>query len=129
MDEAVGASPVNGFVGRVPVIRNLVRLLAGIRAVTSIAETCVKLATSSEAVHQDILRESRPYKSRQGFAYYRFNVERGMESIGLEEWKKMHEIAECTARYMDEEEGREKRNNCARDLIRPPDPKCKFAFS
>lgn len=128
-EENVTNSQVKGFLGRVPGIKSLVRVPAGIRAVTTVADACVRLATSSESAHQSILRRSQPRNSWQGFAYHRFNVERDMGSIDLQEWQKLEEIAECAARYMDEEEGREKRNKCAQDLIRPPHSGCKSAFS
>lgn len=112
----------------VPGIRSLVKLPTGIKTITRIAEDCVRLATSSESVHQSMLSQSRPRNSRQGFPYYRFNVERDMDCINLQEWEKMEEIAESTARYLDEEEAHEKLNRCVQDLIRSPRPGRKYKF-
>jgi hypothetical protein len=57
-------------------------------ALKHVAEVCVQLCTSSEEVHETMLREANSPNLDKRFTYYRFNVERGMEAIGLQEWKK-----------------------------------------
>jgi len=86
----------------------------GVAALKKIAEACVKLTTSSEQVHQRVLRRCA---DEAGCKYYRFQVERGMDDIGLEEWEKMDEMGDHTRRYMDEGEGERKRDECVESLM------------
>jgi hypothetical protein len=48
-------------------------------------------------------RRDKPYLDNSG-RYYRFNVVRGLEDIGLEESKKRKEIAAATRRYVESQE-------------------------
>lgn len=90
------------------------RIIPGLNTLTDIADACAKLATSSEGIHQRVYKKavSTP------FPYYRFNVEREMDDIGLQEWEKMVEMGQHTARYMQEGEGEFKRDKCVEDLMR-----------
>jgi hypothetical protein len=45
--------------------------------------------------------------------YYRFNVVRGLENIGLEEAKKVKEMAAATRRYLGSEEVNSQVQACA----------------
>jgi hypothetical protein len=88
---------------------------AGMAMLKRIAETCVALTTSSEQVHQRVLRRCRDEGERA--KYFRFQVERGMDDIGLEEWEKMDEMGDHVSRYLHEGEGETKRDDCAENLI------------
>lgn len=100
--------------GVIPGATTASRVPSGLNTLKKIGEACVKLSTSSEMVHQLVLRKST---STNPFSYYRFNVERDMDEIGLQEWEKMDEMGEHTVRYMAEGEGEQKRDQCVHDLM------------
>jgi predicted acylesterase/phospholipase RssA len=66
--------------------------------VLHIGATLVAIATETEQTAERFKRE-RPLLDSTG-RYYRFNVNRGLENIGLEEAKKKNEIAAATRRYI-----------------------------
>jgi len=49
--------------------------------------------------------------------YFRFNVDRDVGDIGLEEWKQICALTTHTAAYMLQAELEKKRNMCAKCLI------------
>ena len=57
----------------------------GLIELKKIYEACVDISTSSEPIHQDIFRLANSRDTDLRFPYHRFNVEKGIESIGLEE--------------------------------------------
>jgi hypothetical protein len=70
--------------------------------VFNIGDTLVAIATETEQTAERFRRE-RPFLDQAG-RYYRFNVIRGLEDIGLEESKKIKEIAAATKRYVSSQE-------------------------
>jgi predicted acylesterase/phospholipase RssA len=52
--------------------------------------------------------------------YYRFNVDRGLENIGLEEAKKKNMIAAATNSYLKSQEVHKGLNSCAKSLSEVP---------
>jgi hypothetical protein len=103
-----------------------VKLLQGVKRVPSgavelakIGRACVEMSTSSEPVHQRLLKLANSDDPHLRFPYHCFNVDRGTESIGLEEWRAKVRMAGFTTRYMTEGEGEMKRNACVQDLLRP----------
>jgi patatin-like phospholipase/acyl hydrolase len=105
-------------------IQTAARTPEGLMAVTKMAEVCVSLTTSSEPVHQRLLQLSQSSDPEKKFLYHRFNVERDMQDIGLEECHKMKEMMAHTAVYLEETEGVLKRNACVQDLMNPPAMEC-----
>ena len=101
--------------GKIPHATNVSRTPKGVTAVTNIAKECVKLATNSEGVHQRVL--ARSSRGLHRFPYFRFNVEKDMAGIELQEWKKMDEMSEHTANYLAEGEGELKRDQCVEELM------------
>ena len=91
----------------------------GLVALRKIGEICVKLATSSEPVHQRLLNIADSHDAEQRFPYHRFNVERDMDEIELQEWNQLEAIGDHTTRYMAEVEGESKRDKCVEDLMNP----------
>jgi hypothetical protein len=85
--------------------------------VKNIAQACVQLGTNSEFVHQRILGQVNNVGSTIPLLYYRFNVDRDMQNIALQEWNKAEEMAAHTAAYMQEGERVVRRNRCVQDLI------------
>jgi predicted acylesterase/phospholipase RssA len=66
--------------------------------VLHIGQVLVAIATDTEQTAERFQRE-RPALNSTG-RYYRFNVDRGLEDVGLEEAKKVTEIAAATRRYI-----------------------------
>lgn len=66
--------------------------------VLHIGETLVAIATETEQTAERFRREKVQLDSTG--RYYRFNVDRGLEDIGLEEAKKVKEMAAATRRYI-----------------------------
>lgn len=67
----------------------------------TIAETLKDIATQTEHTervfamkHQDLLNQER--------RYYRFNVDYGLQNVGLEEYKRQGDIIDATAKYLDD---------------------------
>ena len=110
---------VLGWVPGSSVLRTIENTAGGGIGLKNIAEACVAMSTSSEPTHDAMfnLANSRDHDLR--FPYHRFNVEKGMDSIGLEEWKGNVRMNELTEQYMRESEGEKKRNDCVRDLLSP----------
>jgi predicted acylesterase/phospholipase RssA len=63
-----------------------------------IGDTLVAIATETEQTAERFYRDKSHLDDRG--QYYRFNVDRGLEDIGLEESKKRKEIAAATRRYV-----------------------------
>lgn len=68
----------------------------------NIAKTLVAIATDTENAAERFQRH-KPDLNEAG-RYFRFNVARGLEDIGLEESTKMKEIAAATRQYVQNEE-------------------------
>jgi len=101
------------------------RTPGGLIAMKNIAEACVQLATSSDPVHRRLFQQSQSPDLQKKFPYHRFNVDRDMQDIGLEEWGKMKEIRTHTDAYMEEGEGVLRKNNCVQDLMNLQPMECK----
>jgi predicted acylesterase/phospholipase RssA len=84
-----------------------------------IGKACVELSTSSEPTHEAMLALANSKDPYHRFPYYRFNVENGMDSIGLEEWKANVRIGELTEQYMRKGERKMDKVACAGILISP----------
>lgn len=76
-----------------------------------IGETLVAIATETEQTAERFQRD-RPLLDSTG-RYYRFNVLRGLEGIGLEESKKVKEIAAATRRYIASQDISKQMQACA----------------
>jgi Patatin-like phospholipase len=120
---------LSGMLSKIPgaqKVKKVKNAPAGLAELKKIAIACVEMSTISEPVHDKMvgIANSRDPDIRDGLRYHRFNVERGMESIGLQEWKTTVRMGELTARYLAEEEGRLKRNACVQDLLNPSVVEC-----
>jgi len=89
-----------------------------------IGKACVELSTSSEPTHEAMLTLSNSKDPHNRFPYYRFNVENGMDSIGLEEWKANVRIGELTEQYMRKGERKMDKVACVGTLISPAPVEC-----
>lgn len=67
--------------------------------VLGIWATLIELATETEKTAEKFRRDKSSLDDEG--RYYRFNVDRGLEQIGLEESKKKDEIAAATGQYIE----------------------------
>jgi hypothetical protein len=79
--------------------------------VLHIGETLVAIATETEVTAERFRRERLLLDSTR--QYYRFNIVRGLEDIGLEEARKVKEIAAATRRYISSQEVHKQIQACA----------------
>ncbi|EMD96375.1 hypothetical protein COCHEDRAFT_1167485 [Bipolaris maydis C5] len=79
-----------------------------------IGETLAAIATETEQTAERFRRE-RGLLDSTG-RYYRFNVVRGLEDIGLEEAKKVKEMAAATRRYVSSQEVHKQVQACAGNI-------------
>ena len=93
----------------------------GVLALLKMAGAVSKLVTDSEQVHRRLRRASRTTDVDKRFPYFRFNVERDVGDIGLEEWKREEEIATHTMAYLHEYDVEENKMNCVECLVNPPE--------
>lgn len=84
--------------------------------VLGIMSTLKKLATETENTAEQFRRDKSSLDDEG--RYYRFNVTRGLEGIGLEESKKRREIAAATGRYVASQEILKQMKACADGLSR-----------
>jgi predicted acylesterase/phospholipase RssA len=121
-----GAQPLEGK------IKSLVSIGTGVPSLKAfkddiyhIGETLVAIATETELTAERFRRE-RSLLDSTG-RYYRFNVMRGLEDIGLEEVKKVKEIAAATRRYISSQEALNQVQACVgiqRVLVRTSSFQC-----
>jgi predicted acylesterase/phospholipase RssA len=84
--------------------------------VLHIGETLVAIATETEQTAERFRRERQLLDSTD--RYYRFNVVRGLEDIGLEEAAKVKEMAAATRRYISSQEVHKQMQACASKVAR-----------
>ncbi|KXX75712.1 Kinesin light chain [Madurella mycetomatis] len=84
--------------------------------VRGIWATLRELATETEKTAEHFRRD-KPDLDDEG-RYYRFNVDRGLEEIGLEESKKKNEIAAATRRYVESQAVFKQIKACANAITR-----------
>ncbi|RYN53640.1 hypothetical protein AA0117_g13334 [Alternaria alternata] len=82
--------------------------------VFNIGQTLAAIATETEVTAERFRRE-RGLLDSTG-RYYRFNVARGLEGIGLEEAKKVKEMAAATRRYISSQEVHGQMQACASSI-------------
>jgi hypothetical protein len=87
--------------------------------VLDIGKTLVAIATETEQTAERFRRDKTSLDNNN--RYFRFNVIRGLEDIGLEESAKAKEIAAATRRYVSSQEIFRQMQACATNL-RPPKP-------
>lgn len=80
----------------------------------TIAKTLKAMATETERTAEDFLRLYSHLHTEQ--RYFRFNVQSGLEGVGLEEQSKMADIVTATRRYITGEEIMKRLEACANNL-------------
>jgi hypothetical protein len=80
----------------------------------NIGKTLVAIATETEQTAERFRRDKSQLDNSG--RYYRFNVDRGLEEIGLEESKKRKEIVAATRRYVGSQDVFKQMRACADNL-------------
>ena len=80
-----------------------------------IGKTLLDLATDTEYTAELFLREHRELARRK--CYFRFNVEKGLENVGLEDSQQMNVIAAATGKYLRSQTVYEQLQSCAENLL------------
>jgi predicted acylesterase/phospholipase RssA len=93
---------------------------AGISTSIRFAEQLVKLSTESEKTNGNVYAEAHSGEPSVQFPYFRFNVQNGMEEIGLEEWDNWVLITGVTRTYLESVDIPTKLEECAKALLHPP---------
>lgn len=81
-----------------------------------IGDTLIAISTETEQTAERFRRD-KSYLDTNGL-YYRFNVVRGLEDVGLEESKKRKEIAAATRRYVTSQDVFKQMQTCGNNLSR-----------
>jgi predicted acylesterase/phospholipase RssA len=113
------------IVSMVPGWETTINFPSGVLALIKMANALSDLVTDSERVHQRLQLTSRSIDTDKQFPYFRFNVERDVGDVGLEDWKKQEEMAVYTASYLQDHQVEEQKMKCVDYLINPPDFKRK----
>jgi hypothetical protein len=92
----------------------------GVLALIKMAGALSKMITDSEHTHRRVRRIACSTDVDKQFPYFRFNVERDVGDIGLEEWRKEEELTAHTMAYLHEQEVEERKTNCVECLLNPP---------
>ncbi len=81
-----------------------------------VLNTCIRLATEADQTARQF-RDNQPHMVQMN-KYFRFNVEQGLQDVGMEEWKTLGKVIEpATMDYLDEV--KEEIVKCARILKNP----------
>jgi hypothetical protein len=86
------------------------------------SETLVNIATQTEDTAKVFVERHR--RLYEGKRYFRFNVQQGLQGVGLEEYQKEALIDAATAEYMDSQETKSAAQECAFNLKQK---QCMFA--
>jgi hypothetical protein len=97
----------------------IIRIPAGITTSVHIMNAVAKLSTSSESTHERVYREANSKDESAQFPYFRFNVLRGMDTIGLEEWSKVEAMTALTRSYLQSPSVQTELRKCAEGLVTP----------
>jgi len=104
---------------KVPIFGTLVKTKRGIEALAAIGKLGVDLCTASEEVHNRIYKAANSQNEYKRFPYFRFDIE-NVDTIELQEWKKLEELAEITAASTEWNEVSMEIGRCVGVLCRPP---------
>ena len=86
----------------------------GILTLLKMASGLTNIVTNTEAVHDNLHRQAD-----EKFPYFRFNVERNVGDIGLEDWKRSQALTTHTSAYMGTYDSEKRKTMCAKCLIDP----------
>jgi len=95
----------------------ITRIPGGVKVVAHIVKALVNLSTDSESTHWRVWEEADSQEEAARFPYFRFNVQVGMDEIGLEEWKMTEAMADVTRSYLDSPDVKQQVEKCAEGLL------------
>jgi len=95
------------------------RIPGGIKVAAHIINALVNLSTSSESTHLHVWEEANSRDESSQFPYFRFNVVRGMDDIGLEEWRLAEVMTDLTRSYLESPDIKRELGKCANGLLNP----------
>jgi predicted acylesterase/phospholipase RssA len=107
-------SSLSSLASNIPYWNTAKNIPPGVLALLKMASALTNIVTNPEAVH-DALQRTADEK----FPYFRFNVERNVGDIGLEDWKKLHALTAHTTAYMNTFELEKRKVMCAKCVINP----------
>ena len=82
---------------------------------TFFTETLVKIATETEDTADSVVARWRPqYEQKK---YFRFNVQQGLQEIGLEEYREKGTIGAVTYEYLRKTEQKSRVKYCVQNLV------------
>lgn len=79
-----------------------------------VATSLIKIATDTENTAEEFLRANRDLRGQK--RYFRFNVPKGLEKVGLEEYEKKAVISSSTNHYLNERMIQDEVENCLSSL-------------
>jgi predicted acylesterase/phospholipase RssA len=97
----------------------IARIPDSIEGAAHIVNALVNLSTSSESTHLRVWDEANSQDESAQFPYFRFNVLRGMDEIGLEEWRMAEAMADFTRSYLESPDVKQELGKCAEGLLNP----------
>ncbi len=107
-------SSLSSLASNIPYWNTAKNIPPGVLALLKMASALTNIVTNTEAVHDALQRHAD-----QKFPYFRFNVERNVGDIGLEDWKKVHALTTHTTAYMRTYELEKRKVMCAKYVIDP----------
>lgn len=81
-----------------------------------VVKTCVELSLNANKQAEDFARTRMGREMFSNRTYFRFDVDRNMSTISLEEWKKLDEIDGLTEAYLGRPDKEKDLLDCARSL-------------
>jgi predicted acylesterase/phospholipase RssA len=99
-------------------VQKLARFPGGVMTLRRFAQELVTLSTNSEAVHDKMHVLSKSHDPFLRFPYYRFNVQIGLNRIGLQEWKRKTKMGALTRGYLGEHSVMQAIEECAESLFK-----------
>jgi hypothetical protein len=79
----------------------------------SVAEACAKIATETEETEATFRRVHAALGKPLHERYFRFEVDQGLQEMGMEEWKKMSQVFSVTTAYLNSGPRQEIMGRCA----------------
>lgn len=77
--------------------------------------TLAKMSTDAERIAESSMRRWRQQYDQN--RYFRFNVEHGLKSVGMKEYRKKGEIQAATYRYLDSQAQSIRLRKCVKNLV------------
>ncbi|KAK3896667.1 acyl transferase/acyl hydrolase/lysophospholipase [Staphylotrichum tortipilum] len=79
----------------------------------SVAKACAKIATETEETEETFRRVYAALGKPLHERYFRFEVDQGLQEMGMEEWKKMSQVFDVTTTYLNSGPRKEAMGRCA----------------